>query len=88
MGWPSAAQTNPEVQALVGRVTTGACAPFGFNAQADVRATRPNYENGVAQFDVVLQSEDDRIEGMTLPMPATTTCRTRSPPSPWRGTSG
>jgi UDP-N-acetylmuramate--alanine ligase len=59
---------HPEVQALVGRVTDRRVRTFGFNAQADVRATRPNYENGVAQFDVVLQSEDDRIEGMTLPM--------------------
>ena len=60
---------HPEVQALVGRVTDRRVRTFGFNAQADVRATRPTYENGVAQFDVILQAEDDRIEGMTLPMP-------------------
>lgn len=60
---------HPEVQALVGRVTDRRVRTFGFNAQADVRATRPTYENGVAHFDVILQSEDDRIEGLTLPMP-------------------
>ncbi len=60
---------HPEVQALVGRVTDRRVRTFGFNAQADVRATRPTYESGVAHFDVILQAEDDRIEGMTLPMP-------------------
>ncbi|MBP1804611.1 UDP-N-acetylmuramate--L-alanine ligase [Rubellimicrobium aerolatum] len=60
---------HPEVQALVGRVTDRRVRTFGFNAQADVRATRPTYEDGVARFDVILQAEDDRIDGMTLPMP-------------------
>jgi UDP-N-acetylmuramate--alanine ligase len=60
---------HPEVQALVGRVTDRRVRTFGFNAQADVRATRPTYEGGVAHFDVILQSEGDLIEGMTLPMP-------------------
>ena len=60
---------HPEVQALVGRVTDRRVRTFGFNAQADVRATRPTYEDGIAQFDVILQAEDDRIDGMTLPMP-------------------
>jgi UDP-N-acetylmuramate--alanine ligase len=60
---------HPEVQALVGKVTDRRVRTFGFNAQADVRATRPTYENGVAHFDVILQAEDDRIEGLTLPMP-------------------
>ncbi|TNC73811.1 UDP-N-acetylmuramate--L-alanine ligase [Rubellimicrobium roseum] len=60
---------HPEVQALVGRVTDRRVRTFGFNAQADVRATRPVYEDGKATFDVILQAEDDRIEGMTLPMP-------------------
>lgn len=60
---------HPEVQALVGRITDRRVRTFGFNAQADVRATQPTYEGGVAQFDVLLQAEDDRIEGLTLPMP-------------------
>jgi UDP-N-acetylmuramate--alanine ligase len=33
---------HPEVQALVGRVTDRRVRTFGFNAQADVRATRPD----------------------------------------------
>jgi UDP-N-acetylmuramate--alanine ligase len=60
---------HPEVQALVGKVTDRRVRTFGFNAQADVRATRPTYEGGVAHFDVFLQAEDDRIEELTLPMP-------------------
>ncbi len=60
---------HPEVQALVGRVTDRRVRTFGFNAQADVRATRPAYERGIAHFDVVLQAEGDRIDGLTLPMP-------------------
>jgi UDP-N-acetylmuramate--alanine ligase len=60
---------HPEVQALVGRVTDRRVRTFGFNAQADVRATRPVYENGAAHFDVMLQAEGDVIEGLSLPMP-------------------
>ena len=40
---------HPEVQALVGRVTDRRVRTFGFNAQADVRATRPVYEDGKAR---------------------------------------
>ncbi len=60
---------HPEVQALVGRVTDRRIVTFGFNAQADVRAQNLTYENGVAHFDIALQSEDALIEGCTLPMP-------------------
>ncbi len=67
---------HAEVQALVGRVTDRRIVTFGFNAQADVRAINLTYENGVAHFDVALQSEGSdelgnpsQIEGMTLPMP-------------------
>jgi UDP-N-acetylmuramate--alanine ligase len=60
---------HPEVQALVGRVTDRRVVTFGFNAQADVRAQNLTYENGVAHFDIALQSEDQVIEGCTLPMP-------------------
>jgi UDP-N-acetylmuramate--alanine ligase len=60
---------HPEVQALVGRVTDRRVVTFGFNAQADVRAQNLSYENGVARFDIALQSEDQVIEGCTLPMP-------------------
>ena len=62
---------HPEVQALVGRVTDRRITTFGFNAQADVRATGLRYVKGVAHFDILLQSEgpDARIDGCTLPMP-------------------
>ena len=62
---------HPEVQALVGRVTDRRVVTFGFNAQADVRAVGLTYENGIASFDILLQSEGEgsKIEGCTLPMP-------------------
>jgi UDP-N-acetylmuramate--alanine ligase len=60
---------HPEVQALVGRITDRRVVTFGFNAQADVRAVNLTYKNGIAHFDVALQSEDMVIEGCQLPMP-------------------
>lgn len=67
---------HPEVQALVGRLTDRRVVTFGFNAQADVRATNLRYEKGIAHFDIALQSEvseetgeSEVIEGCTLPMP-------------------
>ena len=60
---------HPEVQALVGRLTDRRVVTFGFNAQADVRAVNLTSDNGIAQFDVALQSEGTMIEGCTLPMP-------------------
>ena len=60
---------HPEVQALVGRVTDRRIVTFGFNAQADVRATGLRYQKGIAQFDVVLQPGGEVIQGCTLPMP-------------------
>ncbi len=62
---------HPEVQALVGRVTDRRIVTFGFNAQADVRALNLHYVDGVAQFDIALQSEgeDSMIEACSLPMP-------------------
>lgn len=66
---------HAEVQSLVGRLTDRRVVTFGFNAQADVRATNLTYENGIAHFDIALQGERDDagdvpvIEGCTLPMP-------------------
>jgi UDP-N-acetylmuramate--alanine ligase len=60
---------HAEVQALVGRITDRRVVTYGFNAQADVRATNLTYKAGVAHFDIHLQSEDRVIEGCTLPMP-------------------
>jgi UDP-N-acetylmuramate--alanine ligase len=60
---------HAEVQALVGKITDRRVITYGFNAQADVRATNLHYENGVAHFDILLQAEDKKIEGCSLPMP-------------------
>ncbi len=60
---------HPEVQSLVGKVTDRRVVTFGFNAQADVRATNLTYKAGIAHFDIVLRAEDAVIEGCTLPMP-------------------
>ena len=62
---------HPEVQALVGRVTDRRIVTFGFNAQADVRATGLRFENGKAFFDIQLQNEEEgsKIESCTVPMP-------------------
>ena len=60
---------HPEVQALVGRITDRRMVTYGFNAQADVRATNLTYKGGVAHFDVELQGEGSAIRGCTLPMP-------------------
>lgn len=60
---------DPDVQALVGKITDRRVVTYGFNAQADVRAVNLTYEAGVAHFDVALQAEDMMIEGCSLPMP-------------------
>ena len=60
---------HPEVQSLVGKITDRRVVTYGFNAQAEVRAINLTYKKGIAHFDVALQSEDDVIEGCTLPMP-------------------
>ena len=60
---------DPDVQALVGKITDRRVITYGFNAQADVRAQNLTYENGVAHFDVALQVEGQVIERCSLPMP-------------------
>ncbi len=60
---------HPEVQSLVGRITDRRVVTFGFNAQADVRAENLTYRNGIAHFDIDLQSEGRVIKGCSLPMP-------------------
>ena len=60
---------DPDVQALVGKITDRRVITYGFNAQADVRARKLTYENGVAHFDVALQVEGQVIERCSLPMP-------------------
>jgi len=60
---------HAEVQALVGRITDRRVVTYGFNAQADVRALNLTYKDGMAHFDIALQSEDKVIKGCILPMP-------------------
>ncbi len=60
---------HPEVQSLVGRINDRRVVTYGFNAQADVRAVDLHYRDGRACFDVELQGEGTRIEGLCLPMP-------------------
>ncbi len=60
---------HPEVQSLVGKITDRRVVTYGFNAQADVRATNLTYKGGIAHFDIALQAEGQVIEGCTLPMP-------------------
>ncbi len=60
---------HPEVQAMVGRISDRRIVTYGFNAQADVRVVNLTYKGGIAHFDVLLQTEDQMIEGCTLPMP-------------------
>jgi len=62
---------HPDVQTLVGRVTDRRIVTFGFNAQADVRGINLRFEDGMAYFDVSLQSEGEEqmIRDLILPMP-------------------
>jgi UDP-N-acetylmuramate--alanine ligase len=60
---------DEEVQKLVGKITDRRVITYGFNAQADVRATNLHYKAGVAHFDIQLQSEEIVIKDCSLPMP-------------------
>ncbi len=60
---------HPEVQSMVGQIDDRRVITYGFNKQADVRAENLTYKAGSAYFDVVLQAEDQRIDGVVLPMP-------------------
>jgi UDP-N-acetylmuramate--alanine ligase len=60
---------DPDVQALVGKITDRRVLTYGFNTQADIRAVNLRYEKGVAHFDIALQAEGGMIEGCSLPMP-------------------
>ena len=60
---------DPDVQALVGRISDRRVVTYGFNAQADVRAVNLSYKAGVAHFDIALQAEGIVIEDCSLPMP-------------------
>jgi UDP-N-acetylmuramate--alanine ligase len=60
---------HPEVQSLVGKISDRRVVTYGFNTQADVRASNLTYKSGIAHFDVILQAEGHSIENCSLPMP-------------------
>ncbi len=60
---------HPEVQSMVGQIDDRRVITYGFNKQADVRAENLTYKAGSAYFDVALQAEGQRIDGVVLPMP-------------------
>ena len=63
---------DPEVQALVGRVTDRKLITYGANPQADVRAENINFDETGARYDIVFRArgiEESRIVDVRLPMP-------------------
>ena len=59
---------SSEVQALVGKVTDRRIVTYGFNAQADIRATNVSYMDGSSYFDVTMEAKF-KLERLSLPMP-------------------
>ncbi|MEL7487471.1 MAG: UDP-N-acetylmuramate--L-alanine ligase, partial [Pseudomonadota bacterium] len=63
---------DPEVQALVGRVTDRKLITYGANPQADVRAENIAFDEAGSVYDIVFRTrgvEELRIEAVRLPMP-------------------
>ncbi|MDG2378507.1 MAG: UDP-N-acetylmuramate--L-alanine ligase [Tateyamaria sp.] len=60
---------DPDVQALVGKISDRRVITYGFNAQADIRAKNLTYKDGSVRFDVDLQEEGVSINNCCLPMP-------------------
>ena len=60
---------HPEVQALVGKVTDRRIVTYGFNAQADIRATNVSYMDGNSYFDVTIRKQNLKLDRLSLPMP-------------------
>ncbi len=64
---------HPEVQAMVGRIEDRRLITYGFNPQADVRATNVSFSEGAAHFDVSIidrrTDEETRLPEISLPMP-------------------
>jgi UDP-N-acetylmuramate--alanine ligase len=64
---------HPEVQSMVGRIEDRRLITYGFNPQADVRASNVSFSQGAAHFDATLldrrTSEKIRLTGLSLPMP-------------------
>ena len=63
---------DPDVQALVGRITDRRIVTYGLGTQADVRGTRLRLANGGYRFDVVLTNRRTRasrtLRDLYLPM--------------------
>jgi len=64
---------HPEVQAMVGRIEDRRLVTYGFNPQADVRASNVTYTQGSSHFDVnILDRAAGRVRSVpnvSLPMP-------------------
>ncbi|HEY3637896.1 MAG TPA: UDP-N-acetylmuramate--L-alanine ligase [Rhizomicrobium sp.] len=64
---------HPEVQAMVGRIEDRRLITYGFNPQADVRASNISFSEGAAHFDVGIvdrrTGEETRLPDICLPMP-------------------
>jgi UDP-N-acetylmuramate--alanine ligase len=64
---------HPEVQGMVGRIDDRRLITYGFNPQADVRASNVSFSEGAAHFDVSIvdrrTNEETRLPEMVLPMP-------------------
>ncbi len=72
-GFAVACIDNPEVQAMIGRITDRRIVTYGMSPQADVRAVEVEAAPGGMRFDAVIAERGGhdarRIEGLHLPMP-------------------
>jgi UDP-N-acetylmuramate--alanine ligase len=64
---------HPEVQAMIGRIEDRRIVTYGFNPQADIRATNISFLEGASHFDVIVtdrrKGTETRLDGIRLPMP-------------------
>ncbi|HEX4159430.1 MAG TPA: UDP-N-acetylmuramate--L-alanine ligase [Rhizomicrobium sp.] len=64
---------HPEVQAMVGRIEDRRLITYGFNPQADVRASNVSFSEGAGHFDVIIDDrrtgEETLLPEISLPMP-------------------
>ncbi|MGF1475020.1 MAG: UDP-N-acetylmuramate--L-alanine ligase [Geminicoccaceae bacterium] len=63
---------HPEVQALVGKLIDRRIVTYGFNRQADIRASEPRFDQDGAEFDVELRGADGevrKLDALKLAMP-------------------
>jgi UDP-N-acetylmuramate--alanine ligase len=64
---------HPEVRGMVGRIADRRLITYGFNAQADVRASNLRFSEGAAHFDASVidrrTGDEIRLPQIALPMP-------------------